>query len=155
MYRNGRPIDPDLPATEKLHLRCLLEAIDQRGHIKPANIHFPDQSVNRQRFSRPRDVLLRDGSEQSKAFILWGVASILVSDLPPDDQTTGGAGSRGITYSFSAEHDPEEDNYSHTELRVYKNGQRERKSKKINSQVKKRYRTNLALQTRIVVRPLV
>ena len=155
MYRNGRPIDPDLLATEKLYLRCKLDWIDQSGQIKKAYISFPDQSVNRQRFSRPKDVLLPDGSEKSKEWILWGVARILVSDLPPDEQTTGGAGSRGMTYSFSAEHDPEEDNYSHTELRVYKNGQRERKSKKINSQVKTAYRTKLALRTRIVIRPLV
>ena len=150
MYQNGRPVDPDFPATEKLYFRCMLNGISQTGQIKPTYIHFPDQSVNRERFGRPRDVLLPDGSKRSKTWILWGVAMILVGDLPPEMRTNG-----GITYSFTAEHDPWEDNYGHSELRVYKDGQRESDKKKINPHVKKEYRAKLALRTRVIVQPII
>ena len=75
---------------------------------------------------------------------------VQISDLPPDIASPG-----GVSFSFTAEHDPLEDNYSHSELRVYKNGIREQAKKKINSQVKKKYRTDMAFRTRLVVRPLI
>jgi hypothetical protein len=128
----------------------MLDWIENENQIKPANIHFPDQSVNRERFSRPKDVLLPDGSERSKSWILCGVASFRVADLPGDMQSPG-----GVSFRFTVEHDPNEDNYSHSELRVYKNGQRERDKRRINDTIKKAYRTKLALSTRVIVTPLI
>jgi len=150
MCRAGRPVVPDIPASEKLYFRCMLDWISDTGQIKPANIHFPDQSVNRERFSKPRDVLLPDGSVRSRRWILWGVAMIHVGDVPCEKKTSG-----GVTYSFTAEHDPLPKNYGHAELRVYKDGQREKDKNKINHQVKKAYRTDVALRTKIVVQPIV
>jgi len=150
MYRAGRPIDPDFLVSEKLFFRCMLDWIDERGRIKPAGIHFPDQSVNREKYSRCTDVLLPDGSQRSKAWVLWGVVVIRVEDLPPETRSAG-----DIAYRFTVEHDPLEDNYGHSELRVYKDGQRESNKKKIGSLVKKEYRTKLALRTRVIVQPLV
>ena len=83
-------------------------------------------------------------------WILWGVAAFCAGDLPPKTQTTG-----DVKYEFTVEHDPLDDNYGHSELRVYKDGKREKDTKKINTGVKKEYRTKLAFRTRIVVRPLV
>ena len=71
-----------------------------------------------------------------------------VGDLPPEMQTSG-----KIAYSFAAEHDPLENNYGHSELRVYKDGQRAQKT--INSKIKKKYRMKLAFQCRVIVQPVV
>jgi len=150
MYRNGRPLDAAFLANERLFFRCTLDGIGDEGRIKPASIHPPDQSVNREKYSSCRDVLLPDGSPRSKVWILWGVAMILVEDVPPETRSAG-----GIAFRFTVEHDPLDDNYGHSELRVYKNGQRERDKKKMNSQVKKEYRTKLALRTRVVIKPLI
>jgi hypothetical protein len=150
MLRNGRGVDANFLPSEKLYLRCKTAWIGENGHVNPAYIHFPDQSVNRQKYSYPVDVLWPDEREQSRAWINWGVASLRVEDLPPEMRTSGNA-----VYCFTAEHDPLDDNYSHTELRVYKDGERECDSKKINQLVKKEYRTILALRTRLEVRPLV
>ena len=150
MYRYGRPVDSPIPASERLYFRCMKEWTSQNRQVNPAHIRFPDQSVNREKYSRPTDVLLPDGKEEAKAWLFWGVAAILAKDLPGNIETSG-----KITYSFTAEHDPLDDNYGHTELRVYKNGARERDKKRINQKVKKRYRTDLALRTRVVVDPLI
>ncbi len=150
MYRNGRPVVPDLENTEKLYFRCLRSSIDTSGRIKHASIRFPDQSVNREKFSSPTDVLLPDKSKSSKDWILWGVAFVIVSDVPSELISDG-----GIYYSFTAEHDPLDDNYGHTELRAYKSGKRESKKKKINKTVQKEYRVKLAFRTKVAVQPLV
>lgn len=149
MFTRGRPLDPEFASEEWLYFRCMAEWIEC-GRIKPANVHFPDQSVNRQKYSRPRDVLLPDDSEESCNWLLWGVVGIQVRDLPPEMRTGG-----GIPYSFPVEHDPLPNNYSHSELRVFKNGVRETSKGKINNQIKKEYRTRLALRTSVIVSPLV
>src|SRR5687767_14248952 len=83
MYRRQRPIDPLLPPHERLFMRCPREWVDA-DRIKPAYIHFPDQSVNRAKYSRPQDVLLPDGTAQSKDWLFWGVAAFQVADVPLD-----------------------------------------------------------------------
>ncbi|MCY2987035.1 MAG: hypothetical protein NTY19_04105 [Planctomycetota bacterium] len=149
MYRNGRPIDPQFLGSEKLYFRCKREWIDDGDRVLPGYIHFPDQSVNREKYSKPADVLLPDGTERSRDWILWGVAKVTADDVPASISTEG-----KVCYEFSVEHDPEEDNYSPSELRVYKGGKRESNSGKINQQVKKKYRTMVALKALVVVQPL-
>lgn len=149
MYRNGRPADALFLSAERLFFRCKAEWVDEGGRIKSAYIRFPDQSVNREKYSRPADVLLPDDSERSQDLILWGVAIIRAGDVPSSMSTDG-----KVHYEFSVEHDPYDDNYSHSELRVYKNKKRETSSGKVNQKVRKKYRTDLAEKTRVVIRPL-
>ena len=150
MFRRGRPADPLFTPGECLYFRCLSDWVNPNGHVKPANVRFPDQSVNRQKYSKAGDVLIPDDEPKSPEWIFWGVARLTVGEIPGDILTSG-----GVMYAFSVEHDPREDNYGHSELRVYKNGARERNSKKINEGVKKKYRTDLALRTRVVVKAVV
>jgi len=150
MYRNGRPIDSEFHQSERLFFRCKLDAVFEADQLKPASVRFPDQSVNREKYGRCRDVLLPDESPKSKNWILWGVARIHVRDIPTEAKSSG-----GVAYQFAVEHDPQEDNYAHSELRVYKNGQREQGGKRINQQIKKEFRTRLALSARVIVKPLI
>lgn len=67
---------------------------------------FPKQSVNREAFSIPQDVLYSKTSE----FEGWGVLSFRAQDLPkqfPPDNPQ---------YDFFPKHSPTEENYSHTEV---------------------------------------
>jgi hypothetical protein len=150
MYRDGRPVDDEFQQSELLFFRCKHDEVLATDQIKPSAVHFPDQSVNREKYSRHRDVLLPDGSPKSEAWILWGVARVYVRDIPTEMKSSG-----SISYQFTVEHDPQEENYAHSELRVYKNGQREKDKKKINEQIKKAYRTKLALSARVITKPLV
>jgi len=149
MYRNGRGIDGEFPPTENLFFRCALDETFETTRIKPAAVRFPDQSVNRERYSRCTDVLIPDGSSKSQDWILLGVARVHVKDVPRETQSTG-----KVSFRFTVEHDPEDNNYGHSELRVYKNEQRETNGK-VNATVKKEYRTKLALAARVIVRPLI
>ena len=47
----------------------------------------------------------------------FGIVSFQVKDVPPRI-FSGGA----TEFEFGVTHDPEEDNYSHSEVRTYKNG---------------------------------
>lgn len=149
MYRRRRPEDGVFTQDEKLFFRCKRGWVDGNAQVKPAHVHFPDQSVNREKYSKPGDVLLPDRSDKSNEWIYWGVASTTIADIPEPIETEG-----RVEYSFTAEHDPLDDNYGHTELRVYKDGNRESNKKKINNQIKKKYRTILALSTHVIIRPL-
>ena len=150
MYQNGRTIGSDIADDERLFFRCVKESVDSNNRIKPASVRFPDQSVNREQFSRPGDVLLPDGETRSKEWILNGVVAFFRNDLPCQSSSGG-----DVTYTFTAEHDPVEDNYGHTELRVYKDGRRVLKSKQVNTEVKKRYRLQLARKAQVIIRPLI
>lgn len=150
MRRNGRPIVSAFAPTERLYFRCMASWIEPDGTIKPANVHFPDQSVNREMFSKPCDVLLPDGTDRSKSWIHWGVATIRVENVPSSLSTAG-----NVTYNFTVEHDPLDDNYGHSELRVYKGGQRETNSNKVNAGVKKGYRTAVGLKSRVIISALI
>lgn len=86
---------------------------------------------------------------RSREWIYWGVAECEVGQLPAADQTDG-----NIVYTFTAEHDPIDVNYSHTELRVYKNGNRATPDENVNKHVKKRYRIKLAERLRLKISPL-
>jgi hypothetical protein len=158
MLRNGRPGDPVFASDELLYFRCRLDGTETftaadgtpNRRVRPANIHFPDQSVNRQKYSRAWYVLLPNAEAGSKDWICWGIVRVSVSALPPAQQTAG-----DVHYAFTVEHDPLDDNFGHAELCVYKNGQREKNKKKINAVVKKTYRQLLSEKTRIILEPLV
>ena len=148
MLQNGRPPDPDFAGDELLYHRCLKEWVDEDQKILPAYVHFPDQSVNRSKYSRPWHVLVPDGAKGSAEWIYWGIARTTVSAIPGPIETSG-----GVPYSFSVEHDPLQRNFGHSELSAYKNGIRERNKNKINELVKKRYRQLLSEQTRVILSP--
>jgi hypothetical protein len=76
------------------------------------NIRFPRQSFNREKYSRPCDVLLPNR-------VRHGVGSFRFQDVPPQLRSGKPALDR---FDFSVVHVPCPRNYSHSEMRVAKNG---------------------------------
>lgn len=148
MYRNERDVDLKFLDREKLFIRCKRDWLDPNNRVKAANIHFPDQSVNREKYSESYDVLLPNADTKDPGLIYWGVAVFTVCDIPPSDSTSG-----GTKFTFTVEHDPDSDNFGHSEMRVYKNGNREQSKNKISAEVKKAYRAKLAMKTGLVIEP--
>ena len=109
MYRRGRPVDSHFEPTEKLYRRCQGDHI-VGDRVLPQAFRAPDFSVNRGKYSQPEDVLM-------PSYERWGVVSFQVKDVPARILSAGGA-----KFEFGIVHDPEEDNYSHSEVRAYKNG---------------------------------
>jgi hypothetical protein len=139
MYRSGRPVDMNFDDNENLYNRFRKEYLAE-GKFLPTGIKFPDWSVNREKYSEPEDVLIPDFHE-------WGIAQFKVGDVPDTLPSPG-----DIKFDFKVEHDPVEDNYSHSEVRSYKNGQHTRKIE-VNRTVKKTFRQILSEKIVIVKEP--
>ncbi|MFZ0052557.1 MAG: hypothetical protein WAK96_12350 [Desulfobaccales bacterium] len=84
----------------------------ERNEVPISEIKFPDQSLNRARYSEAHWVLI-------PIFHNWGYGIIKVRDVPREISLPSGK-----TNTCRIEHAPEEENYSHCEVRAYKNGMR-------------------------------
>lgn len=93
---SGDP-DPELEPSERLFRRIPPEHFEG-GFLSDAFVPFPVFSTNREKYSRPEDVVA--------AHPRYGIAAFAVGDIPPilDD------------FTFRAEHRPEPGNYAHTEV---------------------------------------
>lgn len=121
------------------------------GRLDASLIRFPDQSVNRQKYSKPQDVLLPEaGNEKSKEWIYWGVFNFPVHTVLPSIEASG-----EVICTFRVEHDPVEHNYAHSEIRAYRQGQRIVDKKLISKEHRKQYRLAIMDKVVIVTEPLV
>jgi hypothetical protein len=71
-----------------------------------------------------------------------------VRDIPTPKITSG-----NIQYHFQVEHEPEDFNYCHSEIRVYKNGIRFNNRIKGNVEMKTEYRMELFEKIRVIKDP--
>lgn len=117
---SGRAIDPHFEPTEELYFRIppLAEWEEQIDKEVPAEkIQSVPFSVNRQKYSRPNDVLFGYPPE-------CGMAKIRVQDIP---QVIVSEQLGGQIFEFRVEHVPVNDdmldNYAHAEVRPYKDGE--------------------------------
>jgi hypothetical protein len=138
MFRNGRPIDPNFLPDEELYIR--FDRIDGKN-VDPACIKAPVQSVNRSKYSRAEWVLLA----RYPQFLDWGYGSFKVSDIPESITSEF-----NITHFYKVEHVPLEDNYSHSEVRAYKNGELVRRK---NDAIRLKYRVILSQKIIILRMP--
>jgi len=107
MFRRGRPEDQEFGREEFLYRRYLSDHwID--GHFSDLGFKFPRQSLNRQKYSEPEDVLLSDEGTNYEGY---GVLEFLVCDIPPALQAPGTR-----VFVFFPKHVPRELNYAHSEL---------------------------------------
>lgn len=139
MYKAGRPVDMNFDENEHLYVRCQKQHIEGEK-LLPTGIRFPDWSVNREKYSEPEDVLIPNFSD-------WGIVQFKVKNVPELLESPG-----DIKYNFKVEHDPLEENYSHSEIRTYKNGHHS-KNLEVNKTVKKLFRQILSEQMVIIKQP--
>ena len=141
MYRNGRLIDPFFDEDELLYNRCLSEHV-YREQLLPTGIRFPDWSVNRAKYSEPEDVLVPNFQD-------WGIAQFEVRNIP---KSLISPAPGNVKFDFKVEHDPLNDNYSHSEVRTYKNGHHS-KNLNVSTTVKKEFRQMLSEKTVLILTP--
>lgn len=153
MYRRGRAADHQFTHDENLYMRCETAHVE-RGRLKSvAGIRFPDQSVNRSRYSKPWDLLVPDRAfERSQNWLFLGVIKFAVGAVPETIERDG-----KVVCEFRVEHDPQENNYAHTELRVYRDGTRIglADKNKISKQDRTNYRLEIMKSAVIVIEPLI
>lgn len=140
MFRNGRTIDPIFLPDEELYIR--FDKIDGEN-VDPACIRAPIQSVNRSKYSQAEWVLLA----RYPQFLDWGYGSFKVRDIPESIKSEF-----NITHFFKVEHAPLDDNYSHSEVRAYKNGEPVRRK---NDAIRLKYRVILSQRIIILKMPKI
>ena len=139
LKRRGRGANQQFAQDEKLYLRFQkLEA----GRVPIQSIRCPDQSTNRSLYCTNCEWVLLPN------FQSWGVGSLTVKDMPPSTTTSG-----NVKFEFGVIHEPEDDNFSHTELSVDKDKIRVRRESKINDQVKLEYRMKIADKVEVIKMP--
>lgn len=98
---NGRSADQTFDQDEFFYHGFTEEDWDEKGNlIKAASIRFPDFSVNRGKYSEPGDVRYRVNGQPSD-----GCYGFTVKESRHENTAT-------------PVHDPLEDNYAHTEIRL-------------------------------------
>jgi hypothetical protein len=110
MLANGRNPDPTFEPNEELYIR--FDQMDGKA-VSPICIKCP-QSSNRSKYSQPEWVLLCDYPK----FVNFGYGSIQVCEIPPELTSDG-----NIVFAFKPTHAPLDDNYSHTDIEAFKEGQ--------------------------------
>jgi hypothetical protein len=141
MYRKGRSVDPEFEPSEDLYYRCQSQHVAE-SRLLPTALRFPDFSVNRAKYSLPEDVLIPD-------YQTWGIAAFKVEDIP-----SGRTSDINTTYTWQVVHDPNEDNYAHSEVRTYKN-KYYAKNLDVSKIIKKEFRQIVSDRARIIKQPEV
>lgn len=141
MYRKGRGIDRGILPRHCLYFRVQRE--DLIGNrINPGRIRASDTSVNWSKYSLPWDVVF----DYKGA----GIARFMVRDVPKILPTTVAGGTK--EHHFRPVHDPLEENYSHCEIRCFKEGEHHT-SGKLPVTVKKEFRQILSDRAYVLMLP--
>jgi hypothetical protein len=107
MYKRDRDAVQEFVGPELLYLRYMRQHFVQ-GQLLPEGIRSQlKQSVNRGRFSEPEDVLFSETGNYNGL----GVVEFRVADVPERMEQT-----EGPAYVFFMRHEPEDANYSHSEI---------------------------------------
>lgn len=145
MGRQGRPIDSEFLPDELLYLRCANSSLDpiDNQRLFPDQIKFyPDQSVNRGKYSEPEDVLHPN-------YLDFGIARFQVQHVPLELSSDG-----EVNYQWTIEHQPEELNYAHSEIWTHKNRQHIT-DPKLPTGIKKQFRQILSERAEVIKQPQV
>jgi hypothetical protein len=112
LNREGRPEDPEFQPAEKLFRRFQRRHL-AGGEFSGVGLSFkkgdtPDApSVNREKYSEARDVLL---PEEERTFVGWGVLSWRVQQIPTSLPLNR------PEFTIRPKHKPLDDNYAHSEI---------------------------------------
>lgn len=146
MWQKGRPVDSHFEPTEALYYRCNPEHVINDGQaLAVPGVKFPNTSMNRGKYSEPEDVLIPPVDKPLPGIELMRIAVLTVQAVSFEISLQPPAKS----CAFRVEHVPLYGNYSHSEVRAYKDGKREEKMS-FSDTVKKLYRARLAQQAKIL-----
>jgi hypothetical protein len=147
MKTGSRHPDPIFTDEERLFRRFRPEDFDG-GEVAAEAFELPDMSVNREKYGPP-DWLLLD-----EDFLGWGVAGFRVKDIPRGKEILHlGV----IVYVLQAEHVPLRLNYPHSEVRIYRDGNRVWRDNEnlrlLEPEFHLRWRERLSRVCRVVIQP--
>jgi hypothetical protein len=146
LRQKGRAADQLFPAEEGLYIR-FRECAD--GYVDVSELPAADLSVNRSKYcKRPEWVLLA----RFPKYLDFGYGVFTVADIPTPIK---GLPPEYVRYDFVPRHIPEANNYSHSEIKVYRwqNYVNPLAKKQVTNEVKLRFRMLLRPRIRIIKPP--
>jgi hypothetical protein len=142
MFRNNRA-RVDIDPAERLFRRV---SPDDWGEPHPEvdALDIPDMSVNRGKpIGEPTWVLL-----ESDEYAEWGIVFFVAGEIPPRMSHADGS-----EFTFQATHVPLDENYPHSEIWAYKDGERAQARRLFDRDLSLRWRNALLQRTRVYIRP--
>jgi hypothetical protein len=147
MIRNGRPIDQNFRSFHLLYYRCKREDIEGNRLLAPKIKSF-DISVNWSKYSKPWDVIFGEPAAGIALFVVCDVSCDLPRELSSEQREAK------KIHSYRPTHEPYDDNYSHSEIAVFKDDKRITKSSGVGEIAKKEFRQIISDKCLIVRWPL-
>jgi len=117
------------------------------SRLLPVRVKSFDISVNWSKYSKPWDVIFGSPTAGIALFVVWDIRRELPTDLASEQRET-----RKL-HSYGPVHEPYDDNYSHTEIAVIKDGKRVTKSSAVGELAKKEFRQIISDKSLILRRP--
>ena len=147
MMRNGRSVDPGFGFCHRLYYRCESEEDIHGDRLLAPRVKSFDISVNWSKYSKPWDVVF--------GYPNAGIALFFVFDIKRDLPTDRSSDQREPVkiHSFGPVHEPYDNNYSHSEIAVFKDDVRVRKSSAIGEKAKKEWRQIISDKSLVLRRP--
>lgn len=151
MYQAAQPVVNTFAPEELLYRRCTKDEVEG-DHLEPTAISFKGWSVNRGSLSEPEDVLIPDDDAVDDNYDGWGIAYFEVRDVPLSLETEG-----SNVFTFKPVHVPKPENYSHSEIRTFRNGVLDLRAKltTINKLKLKQLKEAFSRKTRILLQPQI
>jgi len=142
MIQGNRQPDDRFRPKDQLYRRCKIEEIID-GHLTGVSLRLDDMSTNWSKYSKPWDVIFD--------YPGYGIARFRVLDLPTDLPTEDPPGATVASHSFRPQHRPCQNNYAHTEIWAFSEGQRK---PRVNSNtVKKEFRQLMSDRSLVLYLP--
>lgn len=146
MKKNGRPVDPNFSADEKLYRRVRPGSV-HKGKVHIDAIELPDISTMRDKYCNDPEWVLIDTTRRHD-FSTWGIATITIKDIPEETLW------RGIeTIQTTARHKPLRDNYPHTEIQAHRGDDHISSREDLPPEFHLQFRLRIAQTTKIVKQP--
>jgi hypothetical protein len=144
MIQAGRGPDDQFLPGHRLYRRCKKDEVIG-DHLTGASIRIENMSTNWSRYSKSWDVIFD--------FPNYGIARLRVGDLPHNLPVAQPPGTPVAPHAFRPQHVPLPENYSHTEIWVYKADERLRRVSA--DTVKKEFRQIISDRSFVILFPQV
>jgi hypothetical protein len=109
-------------------------------------VKLPDISVGRSRYCHAEWV--RFDVVNGRYFEDWGVVAVEVQEIPAEHWVEG-----SCQFTFSAQHAPLDEDYAHSEIRAYEQGQHINAIERMPEEVHLVWREKLLRKLRTVIKP--
>jgi hypothetical protein len=149
MRRNNRLADQNFRWYHRLYYRCQAEDVDG-DRLLPLRIRSFDVSVNWSKYSKPWDVIVGNATAGIALFLIFEVRRDLPTQLPA---SAARQQDQPKPRPFRPFHDPYDENYSHSEIIVLRDGKRITKTSHISDEAKKEWRQIVSDRTRVIRPP--